>query len=156
MIEYLSKVLDDFPGPANQTRCFAHTINLCAKAILRQFDMQKKKDVRAFNDVALALAALADEDRFDTEPVTSNGEEVVDKEENRHEDEDNKDVDDVEDEELAANLQPIWSMLMKVCLHFLSPHFLNPNRIAYQRQKKAAKTCVQPQELVDNPSSSLV
>ena len=28
MIEELANLLDDFPGPANQTRCFTHVLNL--------------------------------------------------------------------------------------------------------------------------------
>ena len=31
MIQYLGNTLDEFPGPANQTRCFVHTVNLIAK-----------------------------------------------------------------------------------------------------------------------------
>jgi hypothetical protein len=52
MIRYLGETLDEFPGPANQTRCFVHTINLIAKSVLRPFDAQKTKDISEFNDVA--------------------------------------------------------------------------------------------------------
>jgi hypothetical protein len=45
MIKHLSNMLDDFPGPANQTRCFMHMVNLIAKSILKPFDIQKNKDV---------------------------------------------------------------------------------------------------------------
>ena len=38
MIEELEHLLNDFPGAANQMRCFAHIINLVVKSILRQFD----------------------------------------------------------------------------------------------------------------------
>ena len=38
MIKYLGDTLDDFPGPANQTQCFAHTMNLITKSILKPFD----------------------------------------------------------------------------------------------------------------------
>jgi len=38
MIKYLGDTLDNFPGPANQTWCFAHTVNLIAKSILKPFD----------------------------------------------------------------------------------------------------------------------
>jgi hypothetical protein len=41
MINYLAEILDDFPGGANQTRCFAHTLSISAKAILKQFDVPK-------------------------------------------------------------------------------------------------------------------
>ena len=43
MIENLAELIDDFPGAANQTRCFLHILNLVVKSILRQFDLPKKK-----------------------------------------------------------------------------------------------------------------
>lgn len=43
MIECLEELLDDFPGPANQTRCFLHVVNLVVKSILKQFDLPKPK-----------------------------------------------------------------------------------------------------------------
>ncbi|KAI9430133.1 hypothetical protein BJY52DRAFT_1100033, partial [Lactarius psammicola] len=38
MVQHLSTLLDIFPGSTNQTCCFAHTINISAKSILKQFD----------------------------------------------------------------------------------------------------------------------
>ena len=49
MIGHLDKVLLDFPRATNQTQCFAYTINLCAKSILKHFDLPKKKDKDALN-----------------------------------------------------------------------------------------------------------
>ena len=43
MITELAKILPDF-SQVNHTRCFLHIINLCAKLIIKQFDVQKKKD----------------------------------------------------------------------------------------------------------------
>jgi hypothetical protein len=34
MIEHLSTLVENFPGAANQTRCFTHILNLVAKSIL--------------------------------------------------------------------------------------------------------------------------
>ena len=45
MFEHLGKVLVDFPGAVNQTQCFTHTINLCAKSVLKHFDLPKKNDM---------------------------------------------------------------------------------------------------------------
>ena len=42
-MEELASLLDDFPGPANQTRCFLHILNLVVKRIIRQFDLPKFK-----------------------------------------------------------------------------------------------------------------
>ena len=62
MIQYLSDALDEFPGPANQTRCFVHTVNLIAKLILRPFDIRRMKDIHEFNDIAHALAESAEDE----------------------------------------------------------------------------------------------
>src|SRR6202030_1804579 len=48
MISHLATILEEFPGSANRTRCFAHILNLVAKCIMRQFDAPKtrKKPVK--------------------------------------------------------------------------------------------------------------
>ena len=43
MVDELANLIDDFPGPANQTRCFLHILNLVVKSILRQFDLPTSK-----------------------------------------------------------------------------------------------------------------
>lgn len=111
MIQYLGNALDDFPGPTNQTRCFVHTVNLIAKSILKPFDTQKTNEIRSFNDVAHALADLAEgldsEDSEGTEDTTGDDKEGA------------KDNSDKEDTELGTTLEPIRSMLLKVCLCFI-------------------------------------
>jgi hypothetical protein len=61
MINYLVEILDDFPGGANQTRCFAHTLSISAKAILKQFDVPKANTGEALDEAASALADMAQE-----------------------------------------------------------------------------------------------
>jgi len=64
MIEHLATLIENFPGMANQTRCFSHILNLVAKSILRQFDVSKKTadgDSPDLDDATDALAALAQE-----------------------------------------------------------------------------------------------
>ena len=67
MVEHLATLVEQFPGAANQTRCFAHILNLIAKSILRQFEMPKKvadgdlPDGPDLNNATDALAALAQE-----------------------------------------------------------------------------------------------
>ena len=41
MLVHLGNKLDDFAGTIDQTRCFAHTLNLTAKVIIKQFDIPK-------------------------------------------------------------------------------------------------------------------
>ena len=50
MVESLEELIDDFPGAANQTRCFLHILNLVVKSILKQFDLPKKKKASHNND----------------------------------------------------------------------------------------------------------
>jgi hypothetical protein len=52
-------LLDNFPGPANQTRCFAHVLNLVVKSIIQQFDLPKSKGNVSLNEAATELQALA-------------------------------------------------------------------------------------------------
>ena len=60
MIAKLEKLLNNFPGAANQTRCFLHILNLTAKSIIRQFDVPKSKNSAAIDTAAQALADLAE------------------------------------------------------------------------------------------------
>jgi hypothetical protein len=67
MIQHLSNLIESFPGAANQTRCFAHILNLVAKSILRQFEGPKvTNDVdKSMDDAAKAVSEsdeLDDED----------------------------------------------------------------------------------------------
>jgi hypothetical protein len=110
MIQYLGCALEEFPGPENQTRCFAHTVNLIAKSILKPFEVQKMKDIQEFNDVVQGLADTSEEENA--------------KEEDEEEDEDDEDEDeegeDEGEDEFDTSLEPIKSMLLKVCLHFMT------------------------------------
>ena len=59
MIEHLAALVETFLGAANQTRCFAHILNLVAKSVLRQFEGPKKG--KAVDETAKELAADVDE-----------------------------------------------------------------------------------------------
>jgi hypothetical protein len=63
MLQHLGNKLDDFAGEANQTRCFAHTLNLAAKAIIKQFDAPKTEtysgDSGELDHIAQALSNTA-------------------------------------------------------------------------------------------------
>lgn len=39
MIKELTKLIEDFPGESNHTRCFLHIVNLVAKSAIRIFDI---------------------------------------------------------------------------------------------------------------------
>jgi hypothetical protein len=120
MLEHLGEILDDFPGSANQTRCFAHTLNLSAKAIIKQFDVPKSRVGDDLDEAAEALAAMAkDLDLEDRVEQQSRDAEVNDDD---PEDQPlNAWVDfregltEEEVEELDKSVQPVRSTLFKVC-----------------------------------------
>jgi hypothetical protein len=119
MIEELAMLIDDFPGPANQTRCFLHILNLVVKSIIRQFDLPKKKKTSADDD------NLDDLDNATAELLRLAGD--IDLEEELMADSDDGEDDNVdgwidereemtEDElrELAASVGPVRLLLTKV------------------------------------------
>ena len=60
MIEHLSVLISNFPGAANQTRCFTHILNLVARSILRQFEAPKKKGANNSEDFGRSAEVLAE------------------------------------------------------------------------------------------------
>ena len=82
MIKHLSTLVENFPGAANQTRCFTHILNLVAKSILRQFEPRKKTgegEEEDVDDATKALAALAQELELEEDvEVADNPEDGVD------------------------------------------------------------------------------
>ena len=50
MVKKLGELIDDFPGAANQTRCFLHILNLVVKSILKQFDLPESKKKKKEGD----------------------------------------------------------------------------------------------------------
>ena len=76
MIEELEHLLDDFPVAANQTRCFAHIINLVVKSILHQFDVPKAKANKALDEASKVLLHIAEDiETEETETQVSSGDE---------------------------------------------------------------------------------
>jgi hypothetical protein len=121
MVEELATLLDDFPGPANQTRCFLHILNLVVKSIIRQFDLPKSKKTSEDEDednptldVAAELLKLAaDIDLEEQITVSTGDDEVADDNVEGWVDE-HEDMTDVELKELAASVQPVRLLLTKV------------------------------------------
>jgi len=109
--------MEDFPGSANQTHCFSHTLNLSAKAILKQFDVPKAKSDRVLDEATQALAELAED--LDLEERVE--QEMREIEEDGGEDEplhtrDNfrEGLADDKIRELEESVQPVRLMLVKV------------------------------------------
>jgi hypothetical protein len=126
MIKHLSTVIENFPGAANQTRCFTHILNLIAKSILRQFDTCKKaidSDPIDLNDATRSLAVLALELEDSPAELDDNSEEEGEDDVSEDDEEGLGDEDGgmSEDEvaELEENIVPIRLMLTKVSCHGL-------------------------------------
>ena len=60
MIEQLTKNLSDF-SKVNCSQCFLHIVNLCAKSIIRKFDVQKKDTDKLVDDTKCELQDLTEE-----------------------------------------------------------------------------------------------
>ncbi len=124
MVSFLSTIIDNFPGAMNHTHCFAHTVNIVAKAILKQFDVPKAPasdsgtldDCSALQDLSedldtedqstLEAWEAADDDDEEDRPLNTW--------DNYHEGLSNEQL-----EQLDIRTQPVRSMLVKVCLSYL-------------------------------------
>jgi hypothetical protein len=118
MIWHLGKVLIGFSGVANQTQCFMHTINLCAKSILKHFDLPKTNDWNALDHADNVLAELNNNLNHDVDSRDKG---------NSDEEEDHQvyleawanvhnGLADNKIQELNLSIQLARSMLVKVCL----------------------------------------
>jgi hypothetical protein len=124
MVEELAYLLDDFPGPANQTRCFLHILNLVVKSIIRQFDLPKSKkklDNEDENDPILEAATaellkLAGDIDLEEQIIaaTVDDEEAEDNDEGWVDEHEGMTRDELK--ELAASVQPVRLLLTKVTL----------------------------------------
>ena len=78
MIEELADLLDDFPGPANQTRCFTHVLNLVVKSIIRQFDSPDSKNDKHLDEATNEMLSFAGNIEFGEEEVAGDDEDDED------------------------------------------------------------------------------
>jgi len=118
MITELANLLNDFPGPANQTWCFTHILNLIVKSVICQFDLPKSKGDKILDDTAKELLSLAGNIEFKED-------ELAQRDANEEEeDDDNVEgwidectlMTDVELEELDESVEPVRLLLTKVSL----------------------------------------
>jgi hypothetical protein len=123
MIEHLAVLIDSFPGAANQTRCFAHILNLVAKSVLRQFEAPKGKDSKkAVDDAAKELAVIFDEmdDDVDKSEDSEGGDDVDDDDDDVVDDDEDgllDERDEMSENELSSledSVKPIRLVLTKV------------------------------------------
>jgi hypothetical protein len=123
MIEHLAVLLETFPGAPNQTRCFAHILNLVAKTVLRQFEAPKKGKAGKAVD-GKELAAVIDEIEGDddkaSESGTIDGDEYDDVDDDVVDDDDDglpDELEELSEEELSRfkeSVKPVRLVLTKV------------------------------------------
>ena len=125
MIKQLVKILSDF-SEVNCTQCFLHIMNLCAKSIIRQFDVQKKDTNELMDDTERALQVLTEEINLEEQRAAKLPQQhVIDGEANSFSENNNDDTDGWVDEmamlslaewtELHEEIQPVKLVLVKVC-----------------------------------------
>jgi hypothetical protein len=121
MIEELAILLDDFPGPANQTWCFLHILNLVVKSIIRQFDLPKISDVRDEDDPMLDAATkellkLASDIDLEEEITASagDGDDSVEDDDEEGWIDEHDEMTEAELNELVISVQPVRLLLTKV------------------------------------------
>ena len=122
MIEELANLLPNFPGPANQTKCFLHVLNLVVKSIFHQFDLptSKKKsndeDDESIDEGTKELLQLAgDIDLEEEETVGAGDEEDAEDDSNEGWVDEHERMTKEELTDLSKNVQPVRLLLTKVC-----------------------------------------
>lgn len=114
MVDELRFLVENWPGPANRSRCFLHVVNLVAKALLRQFDPPKKDAEAALTAAEKELMALSDElDDEDEEDVGANDANDADDDLDGWVDE-LEAMEEEERDQLLEEVQPVRLALAKV------------------------------------------
>jgi hypothetical protein len=111
MLEELDDLLDKYSS-LNRTRCFAHILNLVAKALLKQFDM-KSEDKKDLNDDERSLLNIEPEELT----VAQEGDDINEIGEDNDDDRwiDGADMLTPEEREnLEESIQPVKRTLVKV------------------------------------------
>lgn len=123
MVEKLGELLPGFPGLEAHIRCFAHTINLTAKGVLRPFEPVKVKDAVAEGDELEAIAkdAEVEELRAELKDLEENGEQSADDLQGFVNVLD--EMSEEERQEWQESVRPVRGALIKVCLiHKMGRH----------------------------------
>lgn len=124
MVEELDILIDDFAGPANQTRCFLHILNLVVKSIIRQFDLPTSKKTSDNEDdedeitgeATKELLKLAREIELEEEITASRGgeEDAMDDDNDEGWVDERDEMTEAELRKLAESVKPVRLLLSKV------------------------------------------
>ena len=120
MIEHLAVLIETFPGAANQTRCFAHILNLVAKTVLRQFEGPKKGKAKDSTAMVIDETDGDDHDQVSDGGSNEGGDECDDVDDDTVDDDEDglhDELEDLTEEELTRvkeSVTPIRLVLTKV------------------------------------------
>jgi hypothetical protein len=117
MIVELADLLENLPGPANQTRCFMHIINLVIKSIIQQFDLPSSKGDKNFNEATKELLLLAGDINFEEDKlagIDENGIDGIDGDNTEGWIDERETMSQEELDELDESIAPVRSLLTKV------------------------------------------
>jgi hypothetical protein len=119
MIKELAELLNDFPGSANQTRCFTHVLNLVVKSVLRQFELPNGKSGKTLDEGYKELLSLARNVEVEEEVLAGEGGGGVVSEEPEDDNIegwiDERTLMDADDlDELEESVKPVRVLLTKV------------------------------------------
>lgn len=145
MIDELCNKLPEFGGRASHTRCFLHTTNLIAKALLRQFD-EKKGRKKASQNASNAIESdeVSENEEVENEEVNDVGGDLEDQD-------DSADgliplMDEMDPTERAAHnerVRPVKLVLVKVSFHARLPVLLIPCLPSSARWRSKSSTRLQ-------------
>lgn len=123
----LANLIDEFPGAANQTRCFMHILNLVVKSIIRQFDLPNSEIDKVLNDATKELLSLAGNIEFEEDELSRDGEDGIAGEEDNVEGWiDERTLMDEEDlNTLDESVKPVRVLLTKVRQYYSIHNYLH-------------------------------
>jgi hypothetical protein len=115
MIRELADLIDEFLGPANQTRCFAHILNLVVKSIMHQFDLPNSKSDKIVKDGMKELLSFAGNIQFEEDVLSRDGEPEDSEDDNVEGWIDERTLmDEDELDTLEESVKPVRELLTKV------------------------------------------
>lgn len=118
MVEALRDLLVVFPGESRRTRCFDHIVNLIAKSIIMQFDVNKGSE--SLDDALRELIEDLDHEEFETRGAdNSEGDHAADDDNTEGWVDEREEMSEIEQEELDRDVQPVRRVLVKVSLALL-------------------------------------
>ncbi len=114
MAETLGKSLPSFDGMNARGRCFDHIVNLCAKSVLRPFDVEKKKAGEALSAAEEAVQALLEDvDLYSAGLDLPAGEDAGEDDDGEGFVDEREEMDEEERESLEESIAPVKLVLTK-------------------------------------------